>query len=87
MLVVRSDGFLEQRRIRLGVHVAGQHTLDQARHAVADIGDDRVLRRARQAEFGHHQFGCVGQIGRGIEKGTVEIDDDGFDFEWEIHFW
>jgi len=35
MLLIRRDGLLEQRRVRLGVHLAGEHALDQPRHAVA----------------------------------------------------
>jgi hypothetical protein len=70
--------FLNNSAIGFGVHLAGQHALDQPRYTVADVGGNRFQRRARHAQFGHHQFGRMRQVRRGIQQRAVEIDDDGF---------
>jgi len=85
VLLVDGHGATVQFLVRLGVHVAGEYALDQARHAVADVGLHRGQVDLRQAQVGRRGHGGVGQVRRGVEQGTVEVDDDGLDGEREIH--
>jgi hypothetical protein len=68
VLLEKRMGALEQRRVRLGRHLAGQRALHQPRHTVADPGGDLREIVLRHAELGEHAVRAGGEIGRGCRS-------------------
>ncbi|MDW8444349.1 MAG: hypothetical protein RML45_08625 [Acetobacteraceae bacterium] len=64
-------GFVE------GVVARGEGLFDQGAGAVADPGDDFAAGEGGKAQgFGHAVCGGV-QVGRGVDEGSVEVEEDG----------
>ena len=74
MLLKNGQGFLEQRCVRLGMHVARQRTFNQPHDAVANIAHQQILRHSRATHVAQHTISGFSKFGRGVQQRAVQIN-------------